>query len=81
MCSGVLTIVLADAGYLVEAERVGAACLVRARDAGDLWNQAVLLPRVVDLDLDLDLDLGAGRRRRGAPAGIAPPRGAHWQLV
>ena len=59
MCSGVLSIVLADAGYLVEAERVGAACLVRAQDAGDLWNQAVLLPRVVDLDLDLDL--GAGR--------------------
>ena len=61
MCSGVLTIVLADAGHLAEAERVGAACLARARDAGDLWNQAVLLPRVVDLDLDLDLDLGAGR--------------------
>ena len=57
MCSGVLSIVLADAGYLIEAERVGAACLVRARDAGDLWNQAVLLPRIVDLDLDL----GAGR--------------------
>jgi predicted ATPase/DNA-binding CsgD family transcriptional regulator len=57
LCSGVLTIVLADAGYLVEAGRVGEACLVRARDAGDLWNQAVLLPRVVDLDLDL----GAGR--------------------
>jgi non-specific serine/threonine protein kinase len=56
-CSGVLSIVLADAGHLVEAERVGAACLVRAQDAGDLWNQAVLLPRIVDLDLDL----GAGR--------------------
>ena len=56
MCSGVLSIVLADAGYLVEAERVGAACLVRARDAGDLWNQAVLLPRMVALDLDLGAD-------------------------
>ena len=58
MCSSVLSIVLADAGYLVEAERVGTACLVRARDAGDLWNQAVLLPRIVDLDLDLDLRAG-----------------------
>ena len=51
MCSYVLTIVLADAGDLAEAERVGAAGLARARDAGDLWNQAVLLPRIVDLDL------------------------------
>ena len=46
-----LTSVLADAGDLAEAERVGAACLARARDAGDLWNQAILLPRIVDLDL------------------------------
>jgi DNA-binding CsgD family transcriptional regulator len=51
MCSSVLTSVLADAGDLAEAARVGAACLARARDAGDLWNQAVLLPRVVELDL------------------------------
>ena len=49
--SAVLTIVLADAGDLAEAERVGAAGLARARDAGDLWNQALLLPRIVDLDL------------------------------
>ena len=47
----VLTIVLAGAGDLAEAERVGAAGLARARDAGDLWNQAVLLPRIADLDL------------------------------
>jgi predicted ATPase/DNA-binding CsgD family transcriptional regulator/transcriptional regulator with XRE-family HTH domain len=51
MCSYVLTIVLADAGDLAEAVRVGAAGLARARDASDLWNQALLLPRVVDLDL------------------------------
>ena len=50
-CSSVLTIVLADAGDLAEAARAGAAGLARARDAGDLWNQAVLLPRIVDLDL------------------------------
>jgi DNA-binding CsgD family transcriptional regulator len=47
----VLTSVLADAGNLAEAARVGAAALARARDAGDLWNQASLLPRIVDLDL------------------------------
>jgi non-specific serine/threonine protein kinase len=51
MCSYVLTIVLINAGELAEAGRVGAAALARARDAGDLWNQAVLLPRIVDLDL------------------------------
>ncbi len=42
---------LADAGDLAEAARVGAACLARARDVGDLWTQALLLPRIVDLDL------------------------------
>ena len=50
-CSSVLTIVLADAGDLAEAARAGAAGLARARDAGDLQNQAMLLPRIVDLDL------------------------------
>ena len=49
--SAVLTIVLADAGDLAEAERVSAAGLARARDAGDLRNQAVLLARIVELDL------------------------------
>jgi predicted ATPase/DNA-binding CsgD family transcriptional regulator len=49
--SSVLTIVLADAGNLAEAERVSAAGLAQARDAGDLRNQAQLLPRIVDLDL------------------------------
>ncbi len=33
------------------AERVGVAGLARARDAGDLWNQTVLLSRIVELDL------------------------------
>jgi DNA-binding CsgD family transcriptional regulator/tetratricopeptide (TPR) repeat protein len=51
VCSFVLTMALAGAGDLAEAERVGTACLVRARDAGDLFNQAVLLPRIADLDL------------------------------
>jgi len=51
MYSNTLTTVLADAGDLAEAERVGAAGLARARDVGDLWNQALLLPTIVDLDL------------------------------
>jgi hypothetical protein len=38
LCSYVLTTVLADAGDLAEAARVGAAGLARARDAGDLYN-------------------------------------------
>jgi predicted ATPase/DNA-binding CsgD family transcriptional regulator len=50
-CSAVLTMVLVDAGDLAEAERVGAAGLAQAREAGDLRNQALLLPRIVDLDL------------------------------
>ena len=50
-CSSALTIALAGAGDLAEAARVGAAVLARARDAGDLWIQAALLPRIADLDL------------------------------
>ena len=50
-CSYALTVALAGAGDLAEAGRVGAAGLARAWDAGDLWNQAALLPRIVDLDL------------------------------
>jgi DNA-binding CsgD family transcriptional regulator len=50
-CSFVLTIVLAGAGDLAEAERVGAAGLARARDAGDLRNQALLLIGIVEVDL------------------------------
>jgi non-specific serine/threonine protein kinase len=50
-CSYVLTRALAGAGDLAEAERACAAGLARAREAGDLWNQAFLLPRIVDLDL------------------------------
>ena len=50
-CSYVLTFVLARAGDLAEAARVGAAGLARARDAGDLYNQALLLLRIVDVDL------------------------------
>ena len=51
LCSAVLTGVLAGAGDLAEAERAGAAGLARARDASDLWTQAVLLARIADLDL------------------------------
>jgi predicted ATPase/DNA-binding CsgD family transcriptional regulator len=49
--SSVLAAALAGAGDLAEAERVGAAGLAQARDAGDLWNQSALLPRIVDMDL------------------------------
>jgi len=46
-----LTGVLAGAGDLAEAERVGAASLAPARDAGDLPNQLLLLPGIAGLDL------------------------------
>jgi DNA-binding CsgD family transcriptional regulator len=51
LCSSVLTIAVAGAGDLAEAERAGAVGLARARDAGDLRNQALVLPRLVDLYL------------------------------
>ena len=43
MRSYVLTDVLTEAGDLAAAERVCAAGLARSRDAGDLWNLALLL--------------------------------------
>jgi len=51
LCSAVLAMVLTNAGDLTEAERVCVAGLARARDAGDLWNQVLLLARIVELDL------------------------------
>jgi predicted ATPase/DNA-binding CsgD family transcriptional regulator len=51
LCGQLLTRVLTDAGDLAAAERVSAAGLAQAREAGDLWNQSALLPRVADLDL------------------------------
>ena len=75
-CSSVLTIVLADAGDLAEAARVGAAGLARARDAGDLRNQAVLLPRIVDLDLRAGrVDDAAAHLREGLHLAV---RTGHW---
>ena len=50
-CSQALTFVLIAAGDLATAERVSAAGLAQAREAGDLWNQSALLPRMADLDL------------------------------
>ena len=50
-CSFYLTLALIEAGDLADAERVSTAGLARAREAGDLWNQAALLLRVVDLNL------------------------------
>ena len=50
-CSSVLTAVLAGAGNLAEAERVGAAALARARDAGDLRNQAAMLRGMAMLEM------------------------------
>ena len=50
-CSFALTGVLISAGDLAAAEGVCAAALARAREAGDLWNQSDLLPRMADLNL------------------------------
>ena len=65
-CSFVLTVVLTNAGDLAAAERVSAAALARAREAGDVWNQQVLLPRIADLDLRAGrVEDAAARLREG----------------
>ena len=46
-----LTAVLIAAGDTAAAEPVCAAALARARDAGDQWNLAALLPHMADLHL------------------------------
>jgi DNA-binding CsgD family transcriptional regulator/tetratricopeptide (TPR) repeat protein len=46
-----LTEVLTAAGELAAAERVCAAGLAQCREAGDLWNQVGLLPKMATLDL------------------------------
>jgi len=43
--------VLTNAGDLAEAARAVVPGLAQARDAGDPFNQVVLLPRIVELDL------------------------------
>ncbi len=50
-CGYALVQVLIEAGDLAAAERVCAAELARSRDAGDLRNQAVLLPKMAVLDV------------------------------
>jgi predicted ATPase/DNA-binding CsgD family transcriptional regulator len=51
-CRYALAATLIEDGDLAAAETACAAALARARDAGDLWNQAGLLSRVVILDLE-----------------------------
>jgi hypothetical protein len=46
-----LTGMLITAGDLAAADRIGAAGLAQAQEAGDMWNQSALLPRIADLDL------------------------------
>jgi predicted ATPase/DNA-binding CsgD family transcriptional regulator len=51
VCGHILTTVLIEAGELAAAERVCAAALAGARDAGDLWSLGNLLEKMVVLDL------------------------------
>jgi DNA-binding CsgD family transcriptional regulator len=51
-CSYALIIALIEAGDLAAAEPVCAATLARSQNAGDLGNQAALLPWMVTLDLE-----------------------------
>ena len=51
VCGHILTTVLIEAGDLAAAERICAAGLAGARDAGDLWSLGNLLEKMVVLDL------------------------------
>jgi len=71
-----LVITLAAAGDLAAAERVGAAGLAQAREAGDLLNQANLLPRIVNLDLQAGrIQDAAAHLREGLQLAV---RGGNW---
>jgi predicted ATPase/DNA-binding CsgD family transcriptional regulator len=52
VCGHIMTSVLIEAGELAAAERVCAAALAGARDAGDLWSLGNLLEKMVVLDLN-----------------------------
>ena len=51
VCGHILTTVLIAAGDLAAAERICAAALAGARDAGDLWSLGNVLEKMVVLDL------------------------------
>jgi DNA-binding CsgD family transcriptional regulator len=52
VCGHILTTVLIEAADLAAAERVCAAALAGAREAGDLWSLGNLLEKMVVLDLN-----------------------------
>jgi len=57
-----LTSMLIEAGDTAAAEPVSGGALARARDAGDEWNLAALLPLMADLDLRAGRTGEAARR-------------------
>jgi predicted ATPase/DNA-binding CsgD family transcriptional regulator len=74
-----LTSVLIEAGDLATADRVSAAGLARAREAGDLWNQSVLLRLMADLDLRAGRTVDAGAHlREGLQIAM---RTGNWQQL
>jgi predicted ATPase/DNA-binding CsgD family transcriptional regulator len=79
-CSSRLTGVLTAAGDLAAAERVSAAGLARAREAGDLQNQAGLLPKIVDLDVQAGRTQDAAAHLREALQ-IAMRTGSWYELL
>jgi predicted ATPase/DNA-binding CsgD family transcriptional regulator len=66
VCGHILTTVLIEADDPAGAERICAAGLARARDAGDLWNLGNLLEKMVVLDLGSErFEDAAGHLREG----------------
>jgi predicted ATPase/DNA-binding CsgD family transcriptional regulator len=64
VCGHTLTTVLIEAGEPAAAQRICAAGLAGARDAGDLWSLGNLLEKMVVLDLYSDLHQDAAAHLR-----------------
>jgi DNA-binding CsgD family transcriptional regulator len=64
VCGHILTTVLIEAGEPAAAQRICAAGLAGARDAGDLWSLGNLLEKMVVLDLNSDLHQDAAAHLR-----------------
>jgi predicted ATPase/DNA-binding CsgD family transcriptional regulator len=79
MCDAVLTGVLIEAGDTAAAEVACVAALARARDAGDHWNVAGLLPYMADLDVRAGRTHDAARHLREALQ-VSLRTGDQWEV-
>jgi predicted ATPase/DNA-binding CsgD family transcriptional regulator len=79
VCGYLLALVLAETDDLAAAERVGAATLAQAQDAGDLFTLNAVLPVMADLDLRAGRAADAAAHLR--EAGQLAMRTGAWLMV